>query len=385
MKGYVFLSNSPKPTVQEQLSRTDVKLTNVSRPCLKAAIDMGYTVYFGINRSNPNELKCELPVKMFDSHTYRDLLNIKDNIIAYKNLSEVVKNNNIKVIHCNTPIGGLIGRLVGTRYNVDKIIYTVHGFHFFQGQSFFKNLIFKFSEKVLARFTDVIITINEEDYQAAKKFKLKKNGKIFKVHGVGIDTISIKNIDVSKNEIRKKLGLKFDDTVLISAGRLEKNKNYKAAIDALSLVKDKDNIKYLICGVGPSEVELKKYAKEKGVESKIFFLGYRDDVIEIMKASDIFLLTSLREGLPRSVMEAMACGLPCIVSDIRGNRDLIDDNLGGFIIDVNDKHQLNDRIMRLVDSLDMRLNMREYNLKKIKKYDSLIVEKELRYIYNSTL
>lgn len=385
MKGYVFLSNSPKPTVQEQLSRTDVKLTNVSRPCLKAAIDMGYTVYFGINRSNPNELKCELPVKMFDSHTYRDLLNIKDNIIAYKNLSEVIKNNNIEVIHCNTPIGGLIGRLVGTRYNVDKIIYTVHGFHFFQGQSFFKNLIFKFSEKVLARFTDVIITINEEDYQAAKKFKLKKNGKIFKIHGVGIDTISIKNIDVSKNEIRKKLGLKFDDTVLISAGRLEKNKNYKAVIDALSLVKDQEKIKYLICGVGPSEVELKKYAKEKGVESKILFLGYREDIIELMKSSDVFLLTSLREGLPRSVMEAMACGLPCIVSDIRGNRDLIDDNLGGFIIDVNDKHQLNDRIMRLVDSLDMRLNMREYNLKKIKKYDSLIVEKELRYIYNSTL
>lgn len=122
MVGYVFISNSTKPTNEKNTSRNPISLSNVNRPCLETALDMGYDVYFGINRANPEGLECELPVHLFDSHTYRSITAFSDNLIAYKNLSKVVKENNVEVIHCNTPVGGMIGRLVGKRYIEDRRI-----------------------------------------------------------------------------------------------------------------------------------------------------------------------------------------------------------------------------------------------------------------------
>lgn len=120
MAGYVFLSNSNKPTEEEQNSKNPVPLTNVSRPCLEAALKMGYDVWFGTNRAEPDTLSCELPVHMYDSHTYRSIFNLKDNMTAYKNLMNILKQEDIEVIHCNTPVGGIIGRVCGKRAGVKK-------------------------------------------------------------------------------------------------------------------------------------------------------------------------------------------------------------------------------------------------------------------------
>ena len=178
MKGYVFLANSTKPTSEKSKSRDGVKLSNVNRPCLQAALDMGYDVYLGVNRENPEELACELPVKLYDSHTYRSLTAWRDNLLAYRNLCKVMEEGEIRVIHCNTPIGGMVGRLCGRKYKADKVIYTAHGFHFYQGAPLFHRTVLKWAERVMAHYTDAIITMNQEDYEAAKKFKLKKGGKV---------------------------------------------------------------------------------------------------------------------------------------------------------------------------------------------------------------
>lgn len=384
MSGYVFISNGNKPSEEQRQSRDNIKLSNVNRPCLKTALDLGYKVFFGVNRSNPEQLKCELPVTMYDSHTYRSIINFKDNLTAYNNLKEVVKNNNIEVIHCNTPIGGMIGRLIGKRYKVDKVIYTAHGFHFYKGAPILNRTVFKLAEKIMAHWTDAIITMNEEDYQAAKKFKLKKNGKVFKVHGVGINLNNINSIEVSKLDKRKELGLKDSDLILISAGRLDKGKNYISAIKAIANLKRTD-LHYLICGVGPDENILKKLCEEYGVFNRVHFLGFRNDIIELMKISDIFLFTSFREGLPRVTMEAMATGLPCIVSNIRGNVDLIMDSKGGFLCDSSDVKKISEKINYLADDKNLRKKMGNYNLKEIKDYDISFVENEIRDIYSEVL
>ena len=147
MPSYVFLGNSTKPSKQEAQSREQIKLNNVSRPCLQAAINMGYEVYLGVNRDNADELVCEeLPIHMYDSHTYRSIAAFKDNWIAYRNLCKLVKEKNIEVIHCNSPVGGMIGRLAGKRCHVKKIIYTAHGFHFYKGAPFFNCTILKLAE-----------------------------------------------------------------------------------------------------------------------------------------------------------------------------------------------------------------------------------------------
>ena len=384
MVGYVFLSNSTKPTVEQQNSREEVKLTNVSRPCLRIAMKMGYDVYFGVNRANPETLECELPVKMYDSHSYRSITNFKDNKTAYDNLKRIVKENSIEVIHCNTPVGGVIGRLIGRRYHIKKVIYTAHGFHFFKGAPLFNRTILKWAEQIMAYWTDAIITMNEEDYQAAKKFRLKKNGKVFKVHGVGINLQEFENIHVDIEEKRKELGVKRTDVLCISAGDLIQRKNYGVAIKALSMLKS-DNIHYLICGEGPEKDNLKKLAKEKGIADRVHFLGFRTDVKELMKISDIFLFTTLQEGMPRSMMEAMACGLPCIASKIRGNTDLLDDEKGGFLCECTDINGISQNIERLAGDKSLRDKMKEYNIETIKKYDVSVIENEIEKIYKEVL
>lgn len=384
MPGYVFLSNSNKPSPEEQNSRKPVKLTNVSRPCLQTALKMGYEVWFGTNRYNPEELECELPIHMYDSHTYRSILNIKDNLIAYKNLMRILKKEDIEVIHCNTPVGGLIGRLCGKRAKIKHIIYTAHGFHFYKGAPLINRTIFKWAEMIMAHWTDAIITMNSEDFEAAKKFKLKKGGKVFYTPGVGIDTKEYKNILLDKNVYRAKLGIKDDDFVCISMGDLIPRKNYTVAIEAIAKCNN-EKIHYLICGKGPELESLKKLCIKLKIDKQIHFLGFRTDIRELLHISDLFLFTTLQEGMPRSMMEAMASGLPCIASKIRGNVDLLEDEKGGFLVSVDDSSMIADKINFLIKNDKLRLEMARNNLEKILDFDTGKVKKTIEGIYFQTV
>ena len=384
MAGYVFIGNSTKPSAEKYNSRKTIVPGNVSIPCIEAAMSLGYRIFLGTNRNNPKELECTYPVELFDAHTYRSITALSDNLVAYKNLSKVVKENNVEVIHCNTPVGGMIGRLVGKRYHVKKVIYTAHGFHFYKGAPFFNRTVLKWAEQIMAHSTDAIITMNEEDYQSAKKFKLRKGGKVYKVHGVGITLDDFKDIRVDRSEKRKELGLKDTDVVCISAGDLVARKNYSVAIEALAKVEN-ENLHYLICGVGSEKEHLEKLAEEKGVASRVHFLGFRTDVKELMKISDIFLFTTLQEGMPRSMMEAMACGLPCVASKIRGNVDLLDEGKGGYLRSADDKEGFAMCLTILANSKILRNQMSAYNLEAIKKYDIEVVKEEIKHIYSEVL
>jgi len=384
MKKYVFLSNSPKPTSEEQNSRKEIELTNVSKPCLEAAINMGFKVYFGVNRANPEGLQCELDVHLYDSHTYRSIFDFKSNYIAYKNLMSILKTGNFEVIHCNTPVGGLIGRICGKKAKVKKIIYTAHGFHFFKGAPLVNRTIFKWAEMIMAHWTDVIITMNKEDYQAASKFKLRNNGKVYYIPGVGIDTAAYKNIEIDKVSKRGKLGLELDDIVLIAMGDLIQRKNYEASLKAIAIANN-PKLKFLICGRGPRLDSLQNLAKELGIENQVHFLGFRTDIKELLKISDLFLFTTYQEGLPRSMMEAMAAGLPCVASEIRGNIDLIEDGKGGYLRHPEDIVGLADVINRIANDKNLRIEMSQSNLQTIKMFDIGKIKQEINRIYDLEL
>lgn len=381
--GYVFIGNSTKPNTEKYNSRDIVVPSNVSAPCLEAAIDLGYEVFYGTNRNQPEKLDCTYPVRLYDSHTYRSITAFKDNLTAYQNLKKVVKEGNVEVIHCNTPVGGMIGRLVGKRLHVKKVIYTAHGFHFYKGASLINRTVLKWAEQIMAHWTDAIITMNKEDFEAAKKFKLKRGGKVFFVHGVGITLSEFANPN-NREEKREELGLKECDIALISAGDLVARKNYGVAIEAVAKASDR-RLHYFICGQGPELESLKKLAAERGVENQIHFLGYRTDIKDLLYASDIFLFTTLQEGMPRSMMEAMACGLPCVASKIRGNVDLLDDSKGGYLKDVVDIDGFSESIALIAANQSVRESMKEHNLKAIMQYDVEVVKKEIANIYADVL
>ena len=300
------------------------------------------------------------------------------NIKAYRQLVELIKREKFDIIHCNTPIGGLCGRLAGKKCGVHEVIYQAHGFHFYKGAPKKNWLIYYPIERMLAHYTDALITINQEDYKAAKRFRLRKNGKVYYVPGVGID-LSVFQV-IQKDKLRQSLEIKPDDIMLISAGDLVERKNYKVAIRAVKEAR-LQNLKYCICGKGPQMDDLKQYAKDLGIEKQIIFLGFCSNIKELYQAADIFLFTTRQEGMPRSMMEAMASGLPCIASKIRGNTDLISDGNGGYLLDAMDSKGFSKAICTLAEDASLRKKFAQDNLNTIKQFDINFVSDDVKDVY----
>ena len=321
----------------------------------------------------------EYNVKIHNIHLDRLPYSFK-NFKAYKQLVEIIRNEGIDYIHCNTPVGGILGILAGKKCKVKKVIYQSHGFHFYKGAPLKNWLLYYPMERWLAHYTDVIITINNEDYERAKKFKLRNNGKVYYVPGVGIDTSQYHTDRKCRIEKRKELGLGVDDVALISMGDLIERKNYPVAIEAIAKAKN-PRLQYFICGTGPEKEKLMTFAKTQGVERQVHFLGYRNDIKELLQAADIFLFTTLQEGLSRSLMEAMASGLPCIASKIRGNTDLLNGSNGGILCDSLENYV--EAINKLVKDFSLRKQMSVNNLEAIQRYSVEEISKKIEDTYTS--
>ncbi len=276
------------------------------------------------------------------------------NLRAYRKLLRLIKDTHIDAVYCSTPIGGLLGRIAGWRGGIRPVIYAAHGFLFYKGAPWWWNFVFRTEEKVLAKLTDVLITINDEDMAAAQSLKLRGPGHIYQIGAAGVKG----HYEVSKDraQMRRELGLSDEAVVLVSAGALNKNKNYGPVISALSTLGNK-NLYYLICGDGILKENLQKQIKKKGLEGHVMLLGYRTDAIDIMGCADIFVMPSLREGMPRATLEAMALGLPCIVSNSRGNRDLITNGENGFICGPRNVKQYAEAISTLAGDAELRRAM----------------------------
>lgn len=309
----------------------------------------------------------------------------KTNFTAYKQLVAFIKQEGIDYIHCNTPTGGILGRLAGKKCKVKKVIYQAHGFHFYKGAPKKNWFIYYPIEKWLARYTDALITINREDFEfAKKKLKLRKNGNVYYVPGVGIDTTQYKFSAKVREEKRIELKLNENDVALVSMGDLIERKNYDTAIRAIAEAKN-PALQYFICGKGPKEENLKALAESLGISEQIHFLGFRSDMKELLTASDIFLFTTKQEGLPRSMMEAMASGLPCIASKIRGNTDLLENAEGGYLCDTNDISAYAEKINLLAFDTALREKLGGNNLITIQKFSTGTVTDEIRNIYDAEI
>lgn len=287
------------------------------------------------------------------------------NIKAYKQLVDLINKEKIDYIHCNTPVGGVLGRLAGEKCKVKKIVYEAHGFHFYEGAPKKNWMIYYPVEKWLAKKTDAIITINNEDFERAKTFKLKNNGQVYYVPGVGMDLSQYNVPDIVREIKRNELNLKDTDFALISMGDLIDRKNYKIAIEVVAKLNN-PHVHYFICGKGPEEVNLKKLAENLGVDKQVHFLGFRNDIKELLKASDTFLFTSKQEGLARSLMEAMASKIPCVVSKIRGNTELIGNNENGFLCSGLDDYV--NAIIKIMQSPDLAYKFKEKSSKHLNNF-----------------
>jgi len=345
--------------------------------------ELGYEVTWASNFSEFRGDISSFPCRTVQIDFVRHPLH-PGNLKAYRQLTRLMREEDFRLVHCNSPVGGVLGRICGARAGVPTIVYTAHGFHFYKGAPLVNNTVYKWAEQLMARCTDVIITINQEDYEAAQRLRLRNGGRVYYVPGVGIDTQDFRPQGVDTTKVRHSLGLREDDVVLIAMGDLIRRKNYAASIRAIARASN-PRLQFLICGVGPELDKLRALSTRLGVGQQVRFLGFRRDIKDLLAISDIFLFTTYQEGLPRSMMEAMASGLPCVASRIRGNIDLIEDGRGGFLRHPDDIQGLADSINELAGNEELRKRMGASNLVSVQKYDVEVVRREITGIFEKEL
>lgn len=345
---------------------------------IKILLGMGYTVDVACNFTDTSVWPLER-IQKFKAHMAeigvnciqldfsRNPLKLSSHWHSYKETLKLISARQYVFIHTHTPISSAVVRMAAHKTGT-KVIYTAHGFHFYDGAPLMNWLIFYPIEKVLSRYTDVLITINKEDYKrATEKFHAKKTVYI---PGVGVDVEKFNPRQFGRDKIRTELGLQDNDIMLLSVGELNENKNHSAVIKAIAGM----DIIYVVVGKGDKEAELKALAKECGVD--LHLTGFRNDVADFYDAANVYILPSIREGLNVSLMEALASGLPVVCGRIRGNVDLVEEE--NCLFDPMDEAGIRNTVEYAIAN---KARLGQANLEKIKLFNLTTVKDLVSSIY----
>lgn len=354
--------------------------------------ERGYQIHYATNFGVPvYEVKDQtlrnMGVVLHHISIEKNPFKIKKNIWALRELIRIIDREEVDVVHCHNPNGGVLGRLAAAMSKRKPfVIYTAHGFHFFKGAPL-KNWLFYYPvEKLLAKLSDVIITINHEDYSRAEKFHYKKQGHAELIPGVGVDVQLFQPVgttetdDRMRENLRDQWGIPQGGFHIVSAGELNRNKNHQVVIEALAQLKNK-NIYYSICGEGSYRTELQALIVKYGLSGQVFLRGYRNDMQQIWKTADLSIFPSIREGMGMAALEAMACGVPLIVADNRGSREYIVDGQNGLVCKAKSVESFAKAIQFLYDNQEERKRLALCALGTVKKFSLRETEKKMRQIY----
>lgn len=390
-KGYGFYERIKKLRYKGVHKMKILYVTTISNtvnaflvPHIKFLVEQGHEVGFAFNIVKEiAPLLIKYGCKIHHVEFQRNPLKMK-NLTAYKKIKSIIIDEGYELVHVHTPVASFLTRLACRNIDKVKVVYTAHGFHFFKGAPKKNWVVYHTLEKIAARWTDGLITMNEEDYYAAKKLKLRKNGAVFKVNGVGLDLNKFHpKTAVRKKQLRKEYGYHEDEFLLIYVGELSYRKHQDQLIEAVSKLKeDIKKVRLLLVGEGELLNQYTDMVLRLGLEEQVELLGYRKDVHNLMAISDIAVSSSRQEGLPVNVMEAMATGLPLVVTDCRGNRDLVNDGVNGFVVEVDHSEATANAIIELYHSEELRKQFSVKNRELIQNYSLNHVIGEMKSIYD---
>ena len=359
---------------------TEIHLRSFHIPYLKWFKDQGYEVHVAYNGSN------DLPYadKVWNISFGRSPFD-KRNKQAYKDLKEIIKENNYSIIHAHTPMGGVVTRLAArsSRKKGTKVLYTAHGFHFYKGGPL-KNWLFFFPvEWFLSFYSDGIITINKEDYNHLFTKKFKSSGK-FQINGIGLNPERLKaDFDGTPAELRKSLGYKEEEFLILYIAEFIDRKNHKFVIDAIPhILKIAPNAKFIFAGGGELRDTMISYAKEKGITENVDFLGFRKDIGNFIAIADAGISASKQEGLGLGVAEMMYNGLPVVISEDRGHKEMVNNEENGFMFAQNNTEQFVNYICRIYNDPVLRESIGEKGKQSIQKFMIDNSLKQMEEIYN---
>lgn len=346
-----------------QVSAVATTMDKQLRPLIEASIEAGYEVHLACDDDGYLE---KLRKDGFITHQihFDRKINIRSNIKSIIELYKLMKFYKYDIVHVHTPVASILGRVAAKLAKIKHIVYTAHGYYFHEGMSKKEYNFYYNIEKYFAKLaTEYLLLQSKEDYELSVNKKFKSKYRIIHL-GNGVD---IKNkfnpnkySDKQIIELKKSLGIRERDFVICFIGRFVKEKGIIELVAAFQrLQKEKNYVKLLLIGdLNESEREqgISKFIDDWKKNENIIFTGVRSDIPELLLASDIFVLPSYREGLPRSIVEAMAMKRPVIATNIRGCREQVIDYQTGFLVEKKEIDALFKRILELLRNKDLRIS-----------------------------
>lgn len=310
------------------------------------------------------------------------------NLKSIYEMYQLFKREKPDIVHVHTPVASVLGRIAAKLANIPAIIYTAHGFYFHENMSPKQYKFYYVIEKICAKFcTDYLFTQSDEDGQLAINHRFLPLRRISVIsNGVDVNgKFNPNNIDEGKiHSLKKEFAIHEDDIVISFIGRLVQEKGIFDLLDAFNSIEDR-NIKLLVIGdAGKSERDQETVQRLQHYENdNVIFTGYRSDIPELLALSDIFCLPSYREGMPRSIIEAMAMECAVVATNIRGSREEVDHDENGYLVDVNNPIGLRNCILNLATNNEkMQAFKKRAREKAISLYDEKkVVETQLQ-IFN---
>ena len=349
------------------------------KPLVQVLHDHGYEVHVAArdNLAEKNGLKLDFVEKVYDLPFARSPKS-PDNIRAYRELKAIVDREHYDIIHCNTPMGGIVTRLaaMAARKKGTKVFYTAHGFHFYKGAPKKNWLVFYPIERLFAHLTDTLITITGEDYAlASAKFPCR----VERIHGVGVDEMRYRPASMEdKTTLRRELGFAPNQKIILCIGELLPNKNQAMAIRMMDTVrKTYPDALLLLAGNGPEQENLERLICDLGLQNNVRLLGYCTCLEKYQQVTDVLVSCSKREGLPLNIVEAMLSANPVVATQNRGHRELIRQGENGFLVDVNDDAAMAAQVLQLLEDDENRQQIGTTACSFAKQYGFVNVKQEL--------
>jgi glycosyltransferase EpsD len=374
-------------------------LSKFERQNVRLLQEMGFEVHYASNHDNvvyktDHDEMQEMGVIFHNIPISQSPLAIATNRKAAFKLKQIITEENIDIVHCHTPTGGMVARLACRNLDV-YMIYTAHGFHFYKGARPIHNLIYYSAEDLMSRWTDCIVTINHEDENAAKTMHASK---VYRIPGVGIDSDYYRlTYDTDRDRAREKLGIEPDVFFMISVGELRENKNQLIILRTLARIRKKIaedeakrklkpgtlKIKYGLIGSGRQEDEMREYVEKNDLSDMVCFYGYKSDIRVYLAAADVMVFPSIREGLGMAALEALSTGLPVIASENRGSKEYIIDRRNGLLVSEDSTKAYSkavlEAMLREQDSND--LSRRESIRESVSGFSRSETERIMRKVY----
>ncbi|MDZ5470438.1 glycosyltransferase family 4 protein [Bacillus sp. 31A1R] len=316
-------------------------------------------------------------------------INIKDDIISIFEMIKFFRKMRFDVVHTHTAKAGIIGRIAAKLTKTPVIIHTSHGLPFFRDQNPFTYRMYKTFEKIGSFFCDAICSQNEEDMKALKEMAPNKL-VFYEGNGVDLNKLDRRLTSITAEDIeqlRMSLEIEQSRKIILVGARFEPVKDHDFLLKGLNILKENyQNFTCILAGDGPLKSEIIEKVQTYNLEKHIKLVGYQKDIYPLIKLADIVSLTSIKEGIPRILMESMACSKPIVATNVLGTRELVLDQYTGLLVNNRDENALANSLKYLLETPLMAINFGENGRKVIEeKYTEEMVVNRLINIYNDLM